>query len=176
MDRKVILYIAASLDGYIAKPEDDLSFLSTVEKKDEDYGYENFMSTVDTVIIGRKTYDWILNNADFPYSDKKTFVITRIPGPSSGKITFYTGKLKDLILQLKSEDGINIYCCGGAEIVNEFLKDDLIDEFVISIIPILVGKGIQLFRDGRPEQKLEFVSVKSFETGLVQLHYRRNYN
>lgn len=176
MDRKVILYIAASLDGYIAKPGDDLSFLSTVEKENEDYGYMNFMSAVDTVIIGRKTYDWVLDNADFPYSGKMTYVITRIPGPATSKITFYTGKLKDLILQLKSEDGKNIYCCGGAEIVDEFLKDDLIDEFVISIVPILVGTGIQLFKDGRPEQKLEFVSAKSFETGVVQLHYRRYHN
>jgi dihydrofolate reductase len=176
MNRKVILYIAASLDGYIAKPEDNLSFLSTVEKENEDYGYMTFMSTVDTVILGRKTYDWILDNADFPFSDKETYVITRFPGPGTGKIIFYTGNIKDLMLKLKSEEGKNIYCGGGAEIVNEFLNDDLIDEFVISIIPILIGRGIQLFQDGRPEQKLVLVSAKWFETGLVQIHYRRDHN
>jgi dihydrofolate reductase len=81
--------------------------------------------------------------------------------------------LTDLIQRLKSEKGKGIYCDGGAVIINELLHHDLIDEFTISIIPILVGNGTRLFKDGRPEQHLEFVSVKSFETGLTQLHYRR---
>ena len=67
----------------------------------------------------------------------------------------------------------NIYCDGGAEIVNELLKDNLIDEFIISVIPILVGNGTKLFKDNRPEQKLELVSVKSFDKGLTQLHFKR---
>jgi dihydrofolate reductase len=129
-----------------------------------------------TVILGRKTYDWVLDNADFPYTDKKTYVITRTPGPTAGEIIYFSGNFKDLMVQLKSEDGKNIYCCGGAEIVKEFLKDDLIDEFVISVIPILVGNGMPLFKEGRPEQKLNLVSVKSFDTGLVRLHYKRNDN
>jgi dihydrofolate reductase len=77
------------------------------------------------------------------------------------------------VQRLKSEKGKNIYCDGGAEIVNELLKHDLIDEFIISVIPILVGKGTRLFNDNRPEQLLEFISAKSFETGLTQLHYKR---
>ncbi|MOA44955.1 hypothetical protein D3C78_1673010 [compost metagenome] len=75
--------------------------------------------------------------------------------------------------ELKKGDGKNIYCDGGAEIVNELLKSDLIDEFIISIVPVLVGNGIRLFKDGRPEQLLEFISAKTFDTGLTQLHYRR---
>jgi dihydrofolate reductase len=74
---------------------------------------------------------------------------------------------------LKSEEGKNIYCDGGAEVINELLKHDLVDEFIISIIPVLLGDGIRLFKDGRPEQTLEFITVKTFETGLTQLHYKR---
>ena len=81
--------------------------------------------------------------------------------------------LPQTIHQLKSENGKNIYCDGGAEIINELLKNDLIDELIISIIPILLGNGTRLFKDGRPEQSLEFVSAKSFDTGLTQLHYKR---
>lgn len=174
MDRKVILYIATSLDGYIAKPNDDLSFLSIVEQEGEDYGYADFMKSVDTVIQGRKTYDWVMTHAPaFVHSDKNTFIITRTARPSIGKIQFYTDNLKDLILKLKSDPGENIFIDGGAEIVNELLNENLIDEFVISIIPILVGDGIKLFKDGRPEQKLELVSVKQFTKGLAQLHYKR---
>ena len=74
---------------------------------------------------------------------------------------------------MKSETGKNIFIDGGAEIVNELLKENLIDEFVISIIPILLGDGVKLFKDGRPEQKLTLISTKQFETGLTQLHYKR---
>lgn len=173
-DRKVILYIASSLDGYIAKPNDDLSFLSIVQQDGEDYGYADFVKSVDTVILGRKTYDWVMTQVpEFPHADKNSFIITRTSRPSVGKTSFYTDNLKDLILKLKSEQGKNIFIDGGAEIVNELLKENLIDEFIISIIPILVGSGTKLFKDGRPEQKLELISTKQFDKGLTQLHYKR---
>jgi dihydrofolate reductase len=173
-DRKVILYIASSLDGYIAKPNDDLSFLSIVQKDGEDYGYTDFVNSVDTVILGRKTYDWIMTQVpEFPHADKETYIITRTKRSSIGKTNFYTGKLKDLISRLKNDKGKNIFIDGGAEIVNELLKENLIDEFIISIVPVLLGDGIRLFKDGRPEQLLKLVSVKSFDTGLAQLHYKR---
>jgi dihydrofolate reductase len=173
-NRKVILYIATSLDGYIAKPNDDLGFLSIVEQEGQDYGYADFVSTVDAVIVGRKTYDKVISMGfDFPHADKDAYIITQTPRPTIGSVKFYTGDLKALVEKLKSENGKNIFCDGGAEIVNQLLQYDLIDEFIISVIPILVGNGTKLFKDGRPEQKLELVSTKQFEKGLTQLHYRR---
>lgn len=166
-----------SLDGYIAKPNDDLGFLSIVEKEGEDYGYADFVKTVDTVILGRKTYDWIMSQVpNFLHADKDTYVITRTLRPSINRTKFYTGNIKDLILRLKQEQGQNIFIDGGAEIVNELLKQKLIDEFIISVIPILVGEGTRLFNDGRPEQNLELLDVRKFETGLTQLHYKRKNN
>ena len=174
MSRKVILYIATSLDGYIAKPNDDLSFLSIVEQEGQDYGYADFVKTVDTVIVGRKTYDKVISMGfDFPHADKDAYIITRTPKPTIGSVKFYSGDLKTLVGKLKTESGKNIFCDGGAEMVNELLKDNLIDEFIISVIPILVGNGTKLFKDNRPEQKLELVSVKSFDKGLTQLHFKR---
>ncbi len=172
--RKVILYISMSLDGYIAQPNDNLGFLSIVEEDGQDYGYNDFVKTVDTVILGRKTYDKIISMGfDFPHSDKETYIITRTPRPNISSLNFYTNDLKSLVYKLKSKKGKNIYCDGGAEIVNELLKNDLIDEFIISIIPILVGNGTKLFKDGRPEIKIELISTKYFEKGLTQLHYKR---
>lgn len=163
-----------SLDGYIAKPNDDLSFLSIVEKPGEDYGYADFISSVDTVILGRKTYDWVMKQVpDFPHADKNAYIMTRTARPNIGKTVFYTGDLTDLVRKLKREHGKHIFCDGGAEIVNQLLMNDLIDELIISVIPILVGKGTRLFNDGRPEQSLKLISVKTFDTGLTQLHYRR---
>lgn len=175
--RKVIVYIAASVDGYIAKPNDDLEFLSVVHKEGEDYGYTAFLESVDTIIIGRKTYDWVLNQVpEFPHSDKQVFVITRTEKPAQKNITFYAGDLQALIRQLQQTGGKHIFIDGGAMLVNALMQLDLIDEYIISIIPILVGDGIKLFNNGRPEHPLQLVSVQHFDTGLVQLHYIRNRN
>jgi dihydrofolate reductase len=173
-DRKVIVYIATSLDGYIAQPNDELGFLSCVEQEGEDYGYAAFVETVDAVLVGRKTYDKVLSMGfDFPHADKDAYVITRTPRPSIGSVKFYTNDLKSLVARLKSEKGKHIFCDGGAEVIHELLKDDLVDEFIISVLPILVGNGTKLFKEGRPEQLVELVSVKTFDKGLTQLHYRR---
>lgn len=174
--RKISLFIATSLDGYIAKPNDDLSFLKLVEKEGEDYGYAAFTSTIDTIIIGRKTYDYVVKEigaSHYDNGERDVYVITRTERPDIGRIKFHTGNLKELVTKLKSEEGKNIYCDGGAEVVNELLKNDLIDELTISVVPILVGSGTRLFKKGRPEQLLEFISAKTFETGLTQLYYKR---
>ena len=174
MNRKVILYIAMSLDGFIAKSDGDISFLSQVEQEGEDYGYSAFTETVDTIILGRKTYDKILSMGfDAYYGDRSAFVLTRSPHPGTDKITFYSGSLPELISSLKGQTGKHIYCDGGAKTVNRLLQDKLIDELIISIIPVLLGDGIRLFGQSFPEQKLQLVSSKSFEKGLVQLHYIR---
>lgn len=174
--RKLSLFISTTLDGYIAKPNGDLSFLKLVEKEGEDYGYTDFTATIDTLIIGRKTYDYVLKEIGSSHYDngqRDVYVITRTERPSMGRTTFYTGNLIELVQRLKSEKGKNIYCDGGAEIINELLKYDLIDEFIISVISILVGNGTRLFKGGRPEQQLELLNTKTFDTGLTQLHYKR---
>lgn len=174
--RKISLFIAISLDGYIAKPNNDLSFLKIVEKEGEDYGYAKFTSAIDTLIVGGKTYDYVLKeigSSHYDNGERDIYVITRTPKPNKGRVTFYTGDIAELVKKLKSENGKDIYCDGGAEVINELLKLDLIDEYIISIIPILLGNGTRLFKDGRPEQLLELISSKSFDTGLMQLHYKR---
>jgi dihydrofolate reductase len=174
-NRKVILFIALSLDGYIAKPNNDLGFLSIVDQEGEDYGYSVFTNTIDTVIMGRKTYDWVMSKVpEFPHADKEVYIITRSPKPNLGNIKFYTGNLNELVLKLEKGKGKNIFIDGGAEIVNLLLRENLIDEFYISIIPILVGNGIRLFREGIPEQQLKLVNSKQFKTGLVQLYYKHS--
>lgn len=175
--RKISLFIATSLDGYIAKPNNDLNFLKLVEKEGEDYGYAEFTETIDTLIIGRRTYDYVLKEigpSHYDNGQRDVYVITRSERPQVGRTVFYSGAITDLVERLKSEKGKNIYCDGGAEVINELLKHDLVDELIISVIPVLLGNGTRLFKDGRPEQTLAFISAKAFETGLTQLHYKRN--
>lgn len=170
--RKLILYIAMSLDGYIATSDDGLEFLNLVQQEGEDYGYNDFVNSIDTVIIGRRTYDKIVSlGVPYPLSDKTTYVVTHQKNLHNGHAIFYNGDLQSLVNALKSEKGKNIYCDGGAKLVEELLKDDLIDEFYISIIPVLLGNGIKLFRPIDRETKLRLISSRSFEKGLVQLHY-----
>lgn len=173
-ERKVVLYIAMSLDGFIARENGDIDWLSIVEAPNQDYGYAEFIKDIDTVILGRKTYDKVLTfGIEFPHQDKQCYVITRHSKPSTENLIFYNGSLEELVTQLKSKKGKDIFVDGGAEIVNEMMKRDLIDEYMISIIPIFIGSGIPLFKPNRPEIRLKLLQSLRFNTGLVQLHYER---
>src|SRR5690606_3115132 len=106
--RTLTIFIATSVDGYIAKPNDDLSFLKLVEKEGEDYGYAKFISTIDTIILGRKTYDWVLKEigtSHYDNGDRDVYVMTRTERPSVGRTIFYTGNLPELVNRLKSGNG-----------------------------------------------------------------------
>lgn len=174
MERKIILYIATSIDGYIAGPDDDISFLDAVEQTGEDYGYHDFYSTVDTVIMGRKTYDKVvgLGHPD-PHPDKMLFIISRTINSSSTHKVYYNGPVESLVAQLKTNKGKNIFIDGGSQIVNLLLSQDLIDEYYISIIPVILGKGISLFKASDFSRSLKLAEVKRYPSGLVQLHYVR---
>lgn len=173
-ERKIILYIAMSLDGYIARENNDIDWLSIVENPPEDYGYSKFIKSIDTVIMGRKTYDKVLSfGIDFPYKGKKCYVISRTRSGDDENVEYYSASLVDLTNDLKNREGKNIFIDGGAEVVNELLKVNIIDEFIISVIPIFLGSGIRLFNDGRPSQLLKLKSAKEFSSGLVQLWYEK---
>ena len=173
-NRKVVLYIAESLDGFIAKEDNDISWLSIVEKTNEDYGYNDFVNTIDTVIMGRKTYEKVLSfGIEFPHKYKKCYVLSRTLEGTNENVQFYDGNINGLIKILKSESGKSIFVDGGAEVVREFRNENLIDEYIISIIPVLLGKGIRLFKDADMENKLKLIESKVFDSGLVQLRYEK---
>ncbi len=175
-NRKLVLYISTSLDGYIATNDDDISWLSIVEKEGEDYGYVDFTASVDTYIIGRTTYEVVLKltGGHFPQAEQfKCYVITRQERSDKNGITFYNGDIQELIQKIKNQEGKNIYCDGGGEIVKMLMDKDLIDEYIISIIPIILGDGKRLFKGGTQKNKLKTVSSKRYETGLVQIHYAK---
>lgn len=172
--RQLILYIACSLDGHIATADDDLGFLDVANAEGEDYGYAAFTATVDTVVLGRRTYDKVVSmGVPDPHPGRTLYVITRTPRPSQGDIHFHTGDVVELVRKLKAEPGKNIYCDGGAELVDTLIKHDLIDRYCITRVPVLLGGGIRLFRDGRPTHALRLIESRSFPTGLVQSWYDR---
>lgn len=175
--RKVILYISMSLDGFIATEDDNLSWLSKVEKEGEDYGYHDFVESVDTYIVGRKTYDKVVEMVgDFPQKNQfDCHIITRNITLSDQGVNFYSGDIKELIEKLKSiESNKNIYCDGGAEIVKLLMQDDLIDEYIVSVIPTFLGNGKRLFKGIENSLDIKLTDSKTFDTGLVQLTYKRD--
>jgi dihydrofolate reductase len=162
------VYIATSLDGYIARPDGRLDWLSAFEQSGEDYGYKAFFGSVDALVIGRKTYDVVLGFERWPYEDKRCVVVTHAPPPAKHGETFHSGPLELLLGQLSSQGVRRVYVDGGA-LIRSFLADDLIDDVTLSVIPVLLGAGLPLF--GGVERRMTFVSSRSFPSGLVQLSY-----
>lgn len=170
---KLILYIAASLDGIIAQANDDLSFLKLVEDGAEDYGYQAFYETIDTIILGKRTYDWVVKEVGFyPHLDRMNYVITRQNIAPQDQLEYYNGDLAELVSRLKNRDSDkDIFCNGGAFLVNQLLKLNLIDEIILSTVPVLLGDGIRLFQGDFDQIPLKLISSKAFKSGLVQHHY-----
>ncbi|MBD2388246.1 dihydrofolate reductase family protein [Cylindrospermum sp. FACHB-282] len=171
---KVTLYIAASLDGYIAKTDGGIDWLSTLDIEGEDYGYTSFYESVDAVILGSKTYEIGLSFNEWPYPDKKSFVFTRRNFKSDRKdIEFISDTVQQALAKIEAQGFENIWLVGGGELINSFLQHSLIDEYIISTIPIILGNGIRLFPPPSPEEELELINSKQYPTGLLQAHYRR---
>jgi len=168
--RRVKLFIATSLDGYIARADGRIDWLFT----DADYGYAAFYDSIDAVIMGRRTYDDVLGFGPYPYADKAGYVFSHSrPAASREHVSFVSERPAALVASLRGGAGRDIWLVGGASLTASFLDDDLVDDFIVSVHPILLGSGIPLFpRQGR-ELSLAFAGVTSFESGLVQLRYER---
>lgn len=172
---KVVLYIAMSLDGCIADENGGVAWLGGDGSDNENMGsYPEFIKTVGTVILGYKTYRQIvteLSPDNWIYAGKKSYVITHNKLASTDAIIFTDSSVDKLIKQLKSENEKNIWICGGASIVNQLISLNLIDEFCISIVPIILGRGIRLFDIQKCETKLKLISTHSYN-GITDLVYK----
>lgn len=170
---KITLYIAASLDGYIAGPNGEIDWLSMADHPGEDYGYYQFYDSVDALIMGRKTYELPAGVEEWPYPGKPSYVFTRqVLTTDRDDVFFVSGPPEDLVANLRTQGFQHVWMVGGGEIVRAFLARGLIDEHIISIIPVLLGEGIPMFPPTGPQQKLELLSSRQYESGLVQAHYR----
>jgi dihydrofolate reductase len=166
--RKVILYIACSLDGYIARTDGSVDWLFA----DADYGYTDFYNSVDTIIMGRKTYFKIQGAGEFPYQGKECFVLSRSRSGSRDRNVQYPAEdLKGFTVAKKAETGKNIWLVGGGELIREMLNLQLIDEIVLFVHPLILGSGIPLFRGLPSARGLTLLGCQSHPNGLVELHY-----
>lgn len=164
------VYIAASLDGFIARSDGSIDWLSIVHGTGEDYGYGSFFESIDTVIIGRKTYETALGFAAWPYTGKRCIVMTHHPKSALHGEEFYTGQPEPLAARLSSEKTKRAYVDGGA-VIRQFLAAGLVSDLTVSVIPILLGEGAPLFGSLGQEIPLKLRESKSFASGLVRLEY-----
>ena len=170
------LFIATSIDSYIARNDGSIDWLDGVEHpKGVDYGYSAFMSTIGTVMMGRKTYEDVVGfDVDWPYGEYKTYVVS-----SKSDVVISTPNT-ELIHNIESETLVavskntnkDIWVVGGGELIASFLNKGLIDYMLISIIPVVLGSGRPLFKDSL-ETKFQLESTESFENGIVNLVYRK---
>ncbi len=169
-----IVYIAASIDGFIAKIDGNIDWLMETPNPDEnDFGFKNFMNSIDAIVMGRVTFEQVLTFGKWPYN-KPVFVLSNtlhnVPQALSGKVNIISGSPSAIVKKLHSLNYYNLYIDGG-KTVQEFLKEELIDELVITRIPILLGDGIHLFSKLNKEQKFEHIETKIFNNALVKSKY-----
>jgi dihydrofolate reductase len=172
--RKVIVHIGTSADGYIARPDGDLDWLTSRPAPPGFYGMNAFMKTIDTMLVGRKTYEMSLRLGAKFDSTSRTIVFSRRPPPGDApaRVEFVNGAIGPFMNRLREEPGKDIWLMGGGDLIASFLDEQAIDELVISVAPVFIGDGIPLIARRFRHQPLELQSVERFEDGLVQLHYR----
>ena len=173
---KNYVYIATSLDGYIAGKNDNLDWLPSPDiELNLELGFEAFMNKVDALVMGKNTFEMVRSfGIPWPYT-KPVFVVSnsmsKVPEGYEDKIKLVRGKPKEILEQVHSDGFKNLYIDGGKTVQN-FLKEDLIDELIITTIPVLLGEGKSLF--STLENKLDFECISaSVDKGIVQTHYKR---
>ena len=167
--RKIVLFIATSLDGFIAGKNGDTEWLFT----DGDFGYKEFYNSIDTTIMGYNTYFFISQFEKFPYPDKKNYVFSRSNRePDGNPVEIVFSDVVEFARNLREQEGKNIWLVGGSQINSILIHAGLIDQMIISIHPIALGQGIKLFKE-EDLHNLQFklVNHQVFERGLVQLTY-----
>lgn len=174
--RKISLFIAMSLDGYIADSKGSVDWLNGQGDDNENIDtYSKFTKSIDTILMGWNTYHQVvteLSPKEWVYNDFTTYVITHNKHTSSEKIRFLNINPVDLVKRLKEENGKDVWICGGANLIQQLVNEDLIDNYYITVIPTILGSGIRLFENAKHEIKLRLLNTQSYN-GITDLIYTR---
>ncbi|MCI8669848.1 MAG: dihydrofolate reductase [Lachnospiraceae bacterium] len=172
--RKVVLYIAMSLDGYIADSHGGVEWLKGQGNDEENIDtYSEFVENIDTVLMGWNTYHQIvteLSPTEWVYRDLTSYVFTHNKDCSTKQICFTNENPIDLLKTLKPQNGKDIWICGGANLIGQLMCENIIDRYYISVMPVLLGRGIRLFGEFPNQQELRLVKTQSYN-GIVELIY-----
>jgi dihydrofolate reductase len=171
---RIKLYIATSLDGFIAREDGNIDWLTEYENNPEtDYGYSKFYSSIGTVLMGRKTYEQVLGFGNWPYEEKKSYVFTKRKEylRRESNVEFVSENITEFVRQLKESTEENIWLVGGSQLIKAFLEENLVQDLIIFVVPIILGSGIPLFDQIGKEIRFQTIRVERYENGLVGMEY-----
>jgi dihydrofolate reductase len=174
--KKIILYIAASIDGYIADTHGTVEWLEDFPITEEmNYGYKEFVASVDTVLMGGRSYREVLNmEAIGHYKNQQIYVVTHgWTEKMTDNVNFITDNIIDHIRELRNDNGKNIWLFGGGELTAMLLAADLVDEMQISYIPVILGKGIPLFPEQSQKSKWKLAENTAYNSGILMVKYEK---
>jgi len=177
MDINFSVFIATSLDGFIARVNDKLDWLDEAGDKNskEDYGYQKFIGGVDCMVMGRRTFEKVASFPEWPYQGRRVIVLSKsmksLPEVFEDKVTLYSNHVEMLTVELQNSGVRQVYVDGGITI-QSFIKAGLLNELTVTQIPVLLGKGIPLFGEVAKDVKLTLLESRSYPTGFVQSKYR----
>jgi dihydrofolate reductase len=172
-ERKIIVNLATSADGYVARPDGNLDWLTERPAPKGFYGLPEFERSTDAKILGRKTFDRSLQMGARFSADAMHYVFSRRPPAASVRagVHFVTESIGAFAERIRTQAGKNVWMMGGGEIIGAFLDEDAIDEFIITVVPTFIGEGIPLLTPSHREVALRLLGVQQFPDGAVQLHY-----
>lgn len=173
--RKITLYTAMSLDGFVAGPQDELNWLIQFPNPEQtDYGYAAFLETIDTTLMGYRTYEVVLGLEEtFPYANLTNYVFTRSTTRGEAPyVTFITEDWLPFIHSLKQQPGKGIWLIGGGQLNAAFLQEKCIDELIIHVMPVVLGSGISLFQGLTEKHTFQLTRTKSYSNGVLELKYQ----
>lgn len=175
--RKIILYIATSIDGRIAEPDGGIEWLSEFPITEEmDYGYKDFFASIDTIVMGGRSWREMSNmDAMGAYADKTVYVVSRHHWGEKENIKFITQDITERIAALRNEPGKDIWLFGGGELISMLLAANLIDEMQIAYIPVILGQGISLFPEQFKESKWKVIDTKIYDSGILKVDYQKTF-
>lgn len=174
MPPSVCVYISTTLDGYIARADGAIDWLTNIDENDTDYGYSKFYDTVDGLLMGSNTYELIRSLGPWPYSVKPSFVFTRRSLRSDGEnIRFVAGDPAQVVRAPEMASFKRLWLVGGSSLIGGFVAKGVIDEYYLTILPVVLGHGLRLFPSPAPEHWLSMKSCRTYEGGVLQVLYRR---
>ncbi len=171
---RIKLYIATSLDGFIARENGSIDWLTKYENNPEtDYGYSEFYASIGKVLMGRKTYEQALGFGEWPYREKKSYIFTRQKEPMrrENNVEFVSEDIGEFVRQLKRNTEEDIWLVGGSQIIKVFFEENLVQDLIVFVVPIILGSGIPLFDHIGKEIGFRTGRVERYENGLVKLEY-----
>ena len=171
---KVILYIAASLDGYIATEDGGVGWLDEFEQDSNDYGFHKFIDSTDINIMGANTYKQILSlSPSWPYQTQSYIASSKqLDVPEGAAVEFINDTPENLVKMAKQQAAKDIWLIGGATLAQSFLKDQQIDELILTVMPLTLGGGIALFGNTGVKTRVKLLNMETYDSGAYQVHYR----